>query len=40
MIFRLDDKHSHMINNKKIMEIIEMYEPVDETIFHIVNESE
>ena len=40
MIFRLDDRHSHIMKIKKIIEMIEIYEPVEETIFHAVNESE
>jgi len=40
MIFRLDDKHSHMMKIRKIIEMIEIYEPVEDKMFHIVNESE
>lgn len=40
IVFRFDDRDSHMIKIKNVIEIMEIYLPVEEIIFHILNESE
>jgi len=40
IIFRFEEIHSHIIKIRKMMDIIEIYDPVEDRIFHMVNESE
>lgn len=39
VVFRFDDIASHMMYENRVIEIVDIVAPIDDTMFHIVNPS-